>query len=339
MNELIKQLTEISSPSGREGNIRNFILQELRPFADELKTDALGNIIAYKKGSGGKRLLLDAHMDEIGFLVSHIDDQGFLRVEPVGGHTPVKLPNQRIVFQHGAVGCFSFESEELSKHITDYQQVSFDQLFVDIGASNRNEALSRVRIGEMATFMPFFHTTGNKIMSKAMDDRIGCAILIELLKQCPDPWYDLFVVFAVQEEVGLVGAGTAAYGINPDMAIAVDVTGTGFRDLPKGLKRIPMKLGEGPAIKIQDRSMVADFRLNEWIADTAEEHRIPYQYEILPFGGTDAAVIQTTKTGVIASTLSIPTRYIHGPCEMIAIDDSLHAIQLLAKLVKTPFER
>ncbi len=338
MKNLIQQLTEISSPSGREKNIRQAITEQIRPYVDQIQVDALGNIIAHKKGSGGKKLLLDAHMDEIGFMVSHIDDQGFIRVEPVGGHMPLRMPNQRIRFEHGAIGCFFYESEELSKHLADYQQVTFDRLFVDIGASTKNEALSKVRIGESATFYPLFHDLGNKVMAKAMDDRIGCAIIIELLRQCSMPWYDLYLVFAVQEEVGLVGATTAAYGVHPDLAVAIDVTGTGFRDLPKGLKRIPMKLGDGPAIKIQDHSMIADARLNQWIADTAEEHRIPYQYEVLPFGGTDGGAIQTTKTGVITTTLSIPTRYIHTPCEMIDINDVHHTIQLLSHIVKKPFD-
>lgn len=338
MKNLIQQLTEISSPSGREENIRKCIQELIRPYVDQIQIDALGNIIAFKKGNGGKKLLLDAHMDEIGFLVSHIDEQGFLRVEPVGGHNPVKMPNQRLRFEHGALGCFSYESEELSKMSQDYQQVSFDRLFVDIGASSRNDALSKVRIGEMATFYPQFSDLGKKVMSKAMDDRIGCAILIELIKQCSQPWHDLYLVFAIQEEVGLVGATTAAFGIEPDMAIAIDITATGFRDTPKGQKRIPMKLGDGPAIKIQDHSMIADYRLNQWMSKTAEEYRIPYQFEVLPFGGTDAAAIQTSKNGVIASTLSIPTRYGHGPCEMIDIDDAYHAVQLLSYLVKKPFE-
>jgi putative aminopeptidase FrvX len=338
MKNLIQQLTEISSPSGREEKIRKCIQEHIRPHVDQIQIDTLGNIIAFKKGGGGKKLLLDAHMDEIGFLVSHIDDQGFLRVEPVGGHQAIKMPNQRLRFEHGAIGCFSYESEELSKLNQDYQQVSFDRLFVDIGAISRNDALSKVRIGEMATFYPIFTDLGKRVMSKAMDDRIGCAILIELIKQCSQPWHDIYLVFAIQEEVGLVGAGTAAYGIEPDLAIALDITATGFRDTPKGQKRIPMKLGDGPAIKIQDRSMIADCRINHWISQTADEYRIPYQYEVLPFGGTDAAAIQTSKSGVIATTLSIPTRYGHGPCEMIDIDDANNAVLLLSHLVKRPFE-
>ncbi len=338
MKNLIQQLTEISSPSGREDKIRKCILEIVRPYVDQIYTDPLGNLIALKKGISGKKILLDAHMDEIGFMVSHIDEEGFIRVEPVGGHQPIKLPHQRIIFEHGAIGCFSLESEELSKNLQDYQQVSFDRLFVDVGAISQNDALSKVRIGEMATFFPVFSDLGQRVVSKSMDDRIGCAILIEFIKHCSQPYYDVYLVFAAQEEVGLVGATTAAYGINPELAIAVDITATGFQDHPKGFKRVPMKLGAGPAIKLQDRSMIGDHRLNQWLAKQAEENRIPFQFEVLPFGGTDGGAIQTTRSGVTTTTLSIPTRYGHSACEMIDIGDAQYTVQLLLSVVKKPFE-
>jgi len=335
MKEILKKLVEVSSPSGREEKVRTLILETIKEHIDDYKIDPLGNLIAHKKGPG-KKLLFDAHMDEIGFLATYIDDNGFIRMEPVGGHEPMMMPSQRVIFEYGTVGVFYLESELVAEKRNDWKNLSFDTLFVDIGATSRNEALAKVRIGEMATFERNFLDMGKRMMSKAMDDRIGCAILIEVIKSIRNPQQDLYFVFAAQEEVGLVGAKTAAYQIEPDFGIAVDITGSGFLDLPKGAKRIPMKLGSGPAIKIQDRSMVANHKFNQFIASEAEKLHIPYQYEVLPFGGTDGGVIQTTKAGVKTTTISIPTRYGHSPSEVVDTDDVNHTIQLLLHIAETP---
>lgn len=337
MKELLKKLVEVSSPSGREEKVRNLILESVKDYMDDYRIDSLGNLIVHKQGTG-KKLLFDAHMDEIGFLASYIDDNGFIRVEPVGGHEPMMMPSQRIIFEYGTIGTFYLESEIVTEKRQNWQNLTFDCLYVDIGATTKNEALAKVRIGEMATFERNFLDLGKRMMSKAMDDRIGCAILIEILKSIRNPGNDLYFVFATQEEVGLVGAKPAAYQIEPDFGIAVDITGTGFQDTPKGAKRIPMKLGAGPAIKIQDRSVVSNHQLNQWIAREADFYHIPYQYEVLPFGGTDAGVIQTTKAGVKTTCLSIPTRYGHSPSEMVDTDDVNHCIQLLLHVAEKPIE-
>ena len=328
MQNIIKRLVEISSPSGREENVQKIILEYIKPYVDDYHIDSFGNLIAHKKGIG-KRLLFDAHADEIGFVATYIDDNGFVHIEPLGGHSPVNLPFQRIRFEYGTKGTIGFESEILKNGASDRKEVSFDTLFVDIGARTRNEALSKIRIGETATYDSSFVDMGNRYMSKAMDDRIACAILINVIQTLKSNHHDLYFVFATQEEVGLVGSKAAAYGIDPALGIALDVTATGFRDTPKGAKRIPMKLGDGPAIKIQDRSMLADHKLNQWIQNVAEENHIPYQFEVLAFGGTNAGVIQTTKSGVTTTCLSIPTRYLHSASEIVDVFDVRHTAQLV----------
>ncbi|MDD4614363.1 MAG: M42 family metallopeptidase [Caldisericia bacterium] len=333
MKDILKQFVEISAPSGREEPIQKAIRASIQPYVDEIRTDSLGNLIAHKKGNG-KKLLFDAHMDEIGFVATYIDDHGFVHVEPLGGHNPVNLPFQRICFEYGSKGTIGFESEILSKNGADRKEVSFDTLYVDIGARSKNEALSKIRIGETATYDSPFVDLGNRYMSKAMDDRIACALLVKLIQTLQTHHHDLYFVFATQEEVGLVGSKAASYGIEPDFGIALDVTATGFEDTPKGLKRVPMKLGAGPAIKIQDRSMIANHNLNQWIQTVADQNRIPYQFEVLPFGGTNGGVIQTTKSGVYTTCISIPTRYLHSPSEMVDVMDVQNTLQLVKAIAE-----
>jgi len=333
MKDIIKRLVEISSPSGREESVQELIKGYIQSYVDEIYTDSLGNLIAHKKGIG-KKLLFDAHADEIGFVATYIDDNGFVHIEPLGGHNPINLPFKRIRFEYGTQGTIGYESEILQKGAEDRKSVSFDTLYVDIGAKNKNEALSKIRIGETATYDEPFVDLGNRYMSKAMDDRIACAILIHVIQTLQSNYHDLYFVFATQEEVGLVGSKAAAYGIEPDFGIALDVTATGFQDTPKGYKRVPMKLGKGPAIKIQDRSMIANAKLNQWIQNVADEYRIPYQMEVLPFGGTNGGVIQTTKSGVYTTCISIPTRYLHSPSEIVDTSDVNYTAQLVTKIAE-----
>jgi len=336
MKDTVKLLVETNSPSGREEKIRNVILEQIRTFVDDYQIDSLGNLIAHKAGPG-KKVLFDAHMDEIGFVATYIDENGFVKVEPIGGHNPLLMPSQRIQFEHSAIGTFWFESEYIAKKLTDYQQVSFDSLYVDLGVNSRNAALAKIRIGETATFHQPFLDLGTRWLSKAMDDRIACAALVETIKAIRHPANDLYFVFATQEEVGLVGAKPAAFRIDPDYGVAVDICGTGFLDTPKGIKRLAVKLGAGPTIKIQDKSHIGDYQLNQWIAQIGNQYMIPTQFEVLPFGGTDGSAIQTTKQGVKATTISIPCRYAHSPSEMVDAGDVQHCVQLLLRLAETSF--
>ncbi len=220
MKNLIKRLTETFGPSGSEGPIRETIRKEVEPFVDEIKVDALGNLICFKKGSGGKKVLLDAHMDEIGLMVTHIDENGFLRFGSIGGVNPAVSLGQRVYFENGTFGVIGCE------RIEDPKDLRLNKLYIDIGAGSREEASEKVKVGHSAAFFQPAIDLGNRMVAKAMDDRIGCVVIIEALKGLSATNHDIYAVFATQEEVGLRGARVAAFGINPDVGIAFDVTGT-----------------------------------------------------------------------------------------------------------------
>lgn len=331
MKSLIKKLTEIHSPSGREERIRNTILEELKGFIDGYNIDKLGNLIVWKKGKKEGKILLDAHMDEIGVLATYIDDRGFIRIEPIGGVSPYNLLGTGISFPN-AEGFVGVEGETLEEYTKNIKNLDFDKIFVDIGAKSKEEAENLVPPGTFGVYNATFKDLGHRLVSKAMDDRIGCAIIIEVFRRS-NPLYDLYGTFSIQEEIGLVGASVVAFNIKPDIAIAVDVTA--HSDTPKGLKRMSLELGKGPAIKIKDSASISDRKIVEILRNTAEKNNIPYQVEILLRGGTNAAVLQRTGEGIPAGTLSIPTRYVHTPHEMVDINDVENATNLLKIVVES----
>jgi len=322
MKDIIKKLTEVYGPSGDEEKVRNIIKKEVKPYADEVKVDTLGNLIVRKKGNG-KKILFAAHMDEIGFIVSYIDKKGFLRFSPVGGIFPVNILHQRVQFKSGLVGVIG---EEKRKSMKD--PLELDKMYIDIGAESKEKAEKKIRIGDMAVFKREFEDIGNRVVAKSLDDRIACAVLIETLKTLKKKNNDLFFVFTVQEEVGLRGARTSAFGISPDYAIAVDVTDTG--DTPEA-ERISLTLGKGAAIKVKDWGMITSREVRDRLINLAEKKKIPYQLEIIEGGTTDAMVIEVTKSGVPTGAVSIPTRYIHSPSEMADMRD----VEASVKLLKT----
>jgi putative aminopeptidase FrvX len=334
MKSLIQKLVETSSPSGYEKQIRAVILAEIEALADEVMVDNLGNLIAKKgrQAHDGLKIMLVAHMDEIGVMVTHVDDHGFVRFVPIGGLRPYTCIGGRVRFQNGVLGVIGAERLE------DFSKVpTFEQMFIDVGAANLKEC--PVRVGDVAAFERPFSDMGKRLVSKAMDDRIGVAVLVRALQQMhaqniQSPHQILFV-FSVQEEVGVRGATTAAFGIDPDLGLAVDVTGCG--DTPKGFK-MEVGLGKGPAIKVRDSGMLSDPRVVNWMVTTAEKAHLPYQLEILEMGSTDAAAIQLTRAGVPAGCLSIPCRYVHSPSEMVDYDDVQNAVRLMVDLLKDPVE-
>jgi tetrahedral aminopeptidase len=326
MKSLIQKLVETTGPSGYESQIRNLIRAEITPYADEIRVDALGNLIA-RKGQTGKKVMLAAHMDEIGVIVTHIDEKGFARFTNLGGVMARNLPGSRVRFLNGASGVIGLEREAGNE-----SQPTLDQMYIDLGTDRQN---CPIRLADVAAFDRPFADFGNRLVSKAMDDRIGVAILIETLARIQQPAHSLYFVFSVQEEVGIRGAATAAYGLDPDIGIAVDVTDTG--DTPKGIK-MEVGLGKGPAIKVRDSGMLTDPRLVDWMVNTATNSHIPYQLEILERGTTDARAIQLTREGVPAGCISIPCRYIHSPSEMVDYSDIENAINLLVELLKNPIE-
>ncbi|MEA3459307.1 MAG: M20/M25/M40 family metallo-hydrolase, partial [Chloroflexota bacterium] len=302
MKELIKKLTETYGPSGREERIREVIKGEIEGLAAEVRIDALGNLIALKRGGEGLKVMLAAHMDEIGIIVTHVDEKGFLRFAPVGGVRPLALLGGRALFANGTVGTFGMEKrepEEAKKIPT------FDKLYLDVGALGKDSA--PVGIGDVACFQRPFVGQGDRLIAKGFDDRVGCAILIRVMRDLKEAPHDVYFVFSVQEEVGLRGAITSTYGIQPDLGISVDVTGTG--DTPEA-RTMAVSLGEGPAIKVKDRGMLAHPGVKNLLVETAEELGIPYQLEVLERGTTDAMAIQVSREGVPTGCLSIPCRYV-----------------------------
>jgi tetrahedral aminopeptidase len=327
MKSLIQKLVETTGPSGYESRIREVIRAEVAPYADEIRVDALGNLIV-RKGQTGKKIMLAAHMDEIGVIITHIDEKGFARFTNLGGVRAKNLPGSRVRFLNGASGVIGVE-----RHDGNGWLPNLDQMYIDLGAPNREKC--PVRIADVAAFDRPFSDLGNRLVSKAMDDRIGVAILIETLKQIKEPAHTLYFVFSVQEEVGIRGAATAAFSLDPDFGIAVDVTDTG--DTPKGIK-MDVCLGKGPAIKVRDSGMLTDPRLVELMVNTAINASLPYQLEILERGTTDARAIQLTREGVPAGCVSIPCRYIHSPSEMVDYTDVENAIRLLEELISNPID-
>lgn len=326
MNDLIRQLTEAYGPSGFEDTIRSLLRSMITPLADEVRVTPLGSLVAVRRGTGnGRRIMLAAHMDEIGVMATYIDEKGFLRFTPIGGVSPLTCLGARVRFENGTLGVIGSEKRE-----DPNKAPTFEQLYIDVGATARDDC--PVRVGDAAVFERPFAVQGRRLIAKAMDDRIGCAVLVETLRRLGPTPHEVHFVFSVQEETTLSGARTAAYGIEPDMAIAVDVTGTG--DTPES-RPMAVELGKGPAIKVQDAGMIAHPTVREWLVRAAEAAGIPYQMEVLERGTTDAAAMQLVRSGVPSGCLSIPCRYIHTPSEMVDGEDVEGAIRLLLHALQT----
>ncbi|NLJ80410.1 MAG: M42 family metallopeptidase [Firmicutes bacterium] len=325
MRGTIQQLTEAFGPSGYEDEITHLIKAIAKDYADEIAVDTLGNLIVTKKGrEQGKRIMFAAHMDEIGIIVTHINKEGFLRFAGVGGIGIATLVGNRVRFQNGTLGVIYREKGE-------WKDLTLDKLYIDIGAENKEEAETKVQLGDFAVFQREFADLGNRLIAKSMDDRVGCAVLLEVLKRSKNPLNTLYFVFTTQEEVGLRGARTAAYGLDPDLGIALDVTLTG--DMPEA-QRMDVSLGKGAAIKVRDSSLIAHPKVKELLVDLAEANKIPYQLEVLERGGTDAGAIHLTREGIPAGAISIPTRYVHSPSEMIDLRDAEACVDLVFALTE-----
>ena len=328
MIPMIQKLTETPGPSGYESQVRAAIRAEVEPYADEIRVDALGNLIATKNqgSTGGKKIMLSAHMDEIVVIATHVDEKGFIRFIPLGGVNRSYCIGGRVRFLNGSGGVIGIEYQEDQSKLP-----AFENMFIDIGASSRENC--PVRVGDVAVFDRPFSEYGDRLVAKAMDDRVGIAVLIEILRKLKGSPHQVFFVFSVQEEVGLRGATTAAFGLEPDIGIAIDVTRSG--DTPKGI-RMETALGKGPAIKVRDSGMLADPRVVDWMVRAAEQEGLPYQMEVLEAGTTDARAIQLSRAGVPAGCLSIPCRYIHAPSEMVDTNDVQNGVRLLQALLSQP---
>lgn len=323
---LLDQLTQLFGPSGSERQVAEFIAAQLRPYADEEKTDILGNLMITRYGRG-KKIMVAAHMDEIGLLITYIDEKGFLRFTPLGGVPIAGLAGQRVGFGNGRTGTIGLEKLERPG---DFK---LQKLYIDIGAASREEAEEVVRIGEGAVFVGGFEELGSRIMAKALADRVGCFVAMEACKRTKST-HQLEFVFTVQEEIGNRGAKTAAYALKPDLAIAVDVTYAGDTPQAAGMS---VSLGGGVGIKVFDRSLMTPPQVKQWMAAIAVQGRIPFQWEVAEQGGTDSGAIQLSRGGVPSGVLSVPARYVHSPAEMIDKHDVEAAVALLLALLEHPY--
>ncbi len=331
IKSLLSALVDVPAPPGHEHSLRAYVKSAIEPYADQVYVDALGNLIARKgkKAQGGRRILLAAHLDQIALIVSHVDEQGFVRFTTLGGVPVHRLVGARVRFLSGHRGVIALEREVEPKE----RAPKVEKFFIDVGAENRKNA--PVRVGDVAVLEADFRDLGQRVLSPCLDDRIGVTLLIDHLCRADTGPNEVYYAFTVQEEVGTRGAGPAAYSIEPEIALAVDVTLAG--DTPQAGVRNLVRLGGGPAIKVKDAGMICDPAVVERMKSLAEKERIPHQFELLEGGSTDARAIQISGAGVQSGGLSIPTRYIHTPSEMIDMRDVEQAHHLLALFCASRF--
>jgi putative aminopeptidase FrvX len=341
--DLLKQLSDAFGVSGFEDDVRELIRSIITPYVDEVKTDALGNLFAIRKSSNpdAKTLMLDAHMDEIGFIVKWIDDNGFLRFAPIGGWDDRIVPGHRVEIQTRSGKLQAGVIGTAPPHILDPEErkaaLSIDKLFIDVGAASLEEAQAMgLRIGDPLTIhYPFAELKDGYVTGKAFDDRAGCAVLIRAAEATAKQPLDAHVVFAFVfgEEVGLRGARTAAFQLEPDLAIAVEGTiGADMPGVPDHSQ--PVRLGRGPAISVADRSIVVTRKVLHAMESIADKEGIAYQYKLPTYGGTDAGAIHLTRGGVLAGVVSVPCRYIHSPISTLRLADFEQTSRLVTALVR-----
>ncbi len=331
---LLKRLTEANGVSGNEKEVRQLIIDEIKDYVDDIKVDKIGNVIAFKKGSiDSPRVMIAAHMDEVGLMVTKIESSGLIRFTPVGGidqrilvSKTVSIGKDNIPGVIGAKPIHLQEPGERSKALT------YKQLYIDIGAKSKEQAEEFVKIGDYIAFDSKYTEFGhNLVKAKALDDRVGCSVLIDLIKS--DTKLSFYAVFTVMEEVGLVGAGPAAYHVEPEIGIILEgTTCSDVTDVEPHLHST--KLGNGPAISLMDRTTYFDKNLRELIVETAKENDIPYQFRKTIFGGNDSGRIHIAKEGAKTATISVPCRYIHSPISVMNKDDYTNTSKLLKLVIE-----
>ncbi|MDB5076444.1 MAG: Cellulase [Chloroflexi bacterium] len=333
--DLLKRLCETPSVPGREEALRATVREIMEPLVDELRVDALGNVIGTKRGNGKRKVMLAAHMDEIGFLVKFIDKKGFIRLQPVGGFDPRTLVAQRVLVHTAAGplrGALMPGVQPIHLMQGDPKPLKLEEFFVDVGLT-ADEVKERVELGDPVTMDRTTERLGNCVISKSLDDRLSLYVMFEALKAVKSHEVDIVAVATVQEEVGLRGAGPAAYSIQPDIGVALDITLA--VDIPGNDEELAVtRLGEGAAIKIMDGSSISHPKLVQHFKEIAKREGIPHQLEILPRGGTDAGTIQPSRGGIPSITLSTPTRYVHTVNESAHERDIQAAVDLLARYLE-----
>ena len=340
INALLEKLSNANGISGAEGAVAKIIRDEVAPYVDEITTDRMGNLVAIKKGDDFK-IMLAAHMDEIGLMVQYIDEKGFIRFVGVGGWYNPVLVSQRVIL-HGekgdVPGVLGTKPPHVMEEADRKKPIELANLFIDVGAHSAEEVEAMgITVGTTVTIdRDYQPLAGTVVTGKALDNRVGCAMLIGALKEM-ETKHTIYAVFTVQEEVGLKGAKTAAFSLNPDVAIATDVTIPG--DSP-GIERrkAPVFMGEGPVVVMvsaSGRGHLADPRMVDWLKKTAKKHDIKIQLEVGDGGNTDASAINFERGGIPSVPVSVPARYIHSPVEVIDLKDLQGAIELLRLAVKT----
>jgi endoglucanase len=327
VKDLIRRLVEAWGPSGYEHQVRNLIQDEVKGLADDITIDPLGNLIC-RVGQGGTKVMVAAHMDEIGVMATFAEKQsGYLRFAGIGGLNNTTLLGNRVRFENGTIGVIGAHDP------WNTNRPDLNDFYIDVSDGNSSNP---VEPGSPAVFWREMEERGSRLIAKSMDDRISCAIAIEVMRQLgkrKNKANEVYFAFTVQEEVGLRGARTAAYSIAPDVAVALDVTGTG--DEIKH-RKMAVKLGGGAAVKLHDPGLVVPPAVRDWIIQRAEADKIPYQLELLTGGTTDAAAIQTAHAGVPSGCISTPCRFIHTVSETVDYNDVQACVNLLAGLLSHP---
>ena len=319
MLEALKELCKLSGVSGREDNVRNYILNRICPFCD-VTFDALGNIIAFVKGKkrAAKRVMVDAHMDEVGFIITAVTDDGLLKFETVGGIDTSVLLARRVIIGGGVVGVISMKPIHMLKGDEKKKYPEKGELYIDIGAVDKGQALELVSPGDVAVFDVGFQESGDMLLSKALDDRAGCAALIDIIENGPE--YDFYATFTVQEEVGLRGAKTAAFSVDPDYSIVFEsTTAADIAGVPDD-KKVCL-IGKGATVSFMDSATLYDKELFDKTLQVAEKKNIPCQVKCYVSGGNNAGAIHLSRSGVKTVAISVPCRYIHSPSSIASFKD------------------
>jgi putative aminopeptidase FrvX len=340
INQNLEKLSNACGVTGRENEARDLMVSLMTPYTDEVRVDKLENVIAVKKGKAkALKIMLAAHMDEVGLMVKTINKDGFLQFAKMGGIDDRVLPAQRVTVysKKGAFpGIVGSKPPHIQKEEERKKVMTSEDLFIDVGVENKEAALTMgIAVGDPVGFDVKYTAVGKGVViGKAFDNRAGCAVMIEALRLMEKTDYTIFAVGTVQEEVGLRGAGAAAFGLDPDLAIALDVTIAG--DTP-GVREFDttVKMGKGPALTITDSGLITTSKVLRWLTEAAEDEKIPYQVEAGLMGSTDAARISLTRQGIPCGNISIPTRYIHSPVGMLNLKD----IENCAKLTVAAIQR
>jgi putative aminopeptidase FrvX len=339
LNENLEKLSNACGVTGREEEVRNLLIKLMKPYADELTVDRLENVIAIKKGKKSKpKVMLAAHMDEVGLMVKTVTKEGFLQFAKMGGIDDRILLAQKVIVhtQKGPLqGIVGSKPPHIQKEEERKKVVTYDKLFIDIGAENQKDAAKMgVKVGDPVSFDVKYAKIGKDVvMGKAFDDRAGCAVMIETLKQLESIECTVYAVGTVQEEVGLRGAATATFGVDPDIGVALDVTVAG--DVP-GVSEFEtsLKMGAGPVLTVADSGLITNPKILRLLLDAAEESKITCQLETGLPGSTDAARMSLTRQGVPSGTVSIATRYIHSPVGMLSLKDVENSANLTVAAIQ-----